>query len=87
MRKSSKYYSERVWVAGILPITDVLRGVTIAILAGLIPTIVYAAALFWFDRYEKEPARLLAAAFVWGAIPALLVAVVVRIFFQLPPLE
>ncbi len=74
-----------VWVAGILPIMDVIRGVTIAILAGLVPTIVYAAALFWFDRYEKEPARLLASAFVWGAIPALLVAAVVRIFFQLPP--
>ena len=74
-----------VWVAGILPITDVIRGVTIAILAGLVPTLAYTGALFWFDRYEKEPARLLAAAFAWGAIPALLVAIVVRIFFELPP--
>ncbi|MFQ5921669.1 MAG: PrsW family intramembrane metalloprotease [Anaerolineales bacterium] len=74
-----------VWVAGILPITDVIMGITIAILAGLVPTIIYAGALFWFDRFEKEPARLLAAAFAWGAIPALIVAIVVRIFFQLPP--
>ena len=74
-----------VWVAGILPITDVIRGVSIAILAGLVPTILYAGALYWFDRYEKEPARLLAAAFLWGAIPALLLAVAIRIFFELPP--
>ncbi|MFQ5943661.1 MAG: PrsW family glutamic-type intramembrane protease [Anaerolineales bacterium] len=74
-----------VWVAGILPATDVIKGVSIGLLAGILPMFLYGAGLYWFDRYEKEPMRLLAAAFLWGAIPAILVAAVVRVFFQLPP--
>ena len=54
------------------------------LLAGLLPTLLYVGALYWADRYEKEPARLLAAAFLWGAVPAILVAITVRLFFQLP---
>jgi RsiW-degrading membrane proteinase PrsW (M82 family) len=41
-------------------------------------------ALYWSDRYEKEPLSLLSAALLWGAIPALLVAVTIRLFFKLP---
>jgi len=41
-------------------------------------------ALYHSDRYEKEPKRLLAYAFFWGAWPAVAVAVGVRLFFQLP---
>jgi RsiW-degrading membrane proteinase PrsW (M82 family) len=73
-----------VWLAGILPASDVIKGVTISLLAGLLPTLLYVGVLYWADRYEKEPKRLLAAAFLWGAMPALLVAIAVRIFFQLP---
>jgi len=73
-----------VWVAGVLPPSDVIRGVTMSLLAGLLPTSLYVGAVYWADRYEKEPKRLLAAAFLWGAIPALLVAIAVRLFFRLP---
>jgi RsiW-degrading membrane proteinase PrsW (M82 family) len=73
-----------VWLAGVLPASDVLRGVTMSLLAGLLPTFLYVGTLYWADRYEKEPKRLLAAAFLWGAIPALLVAIAVRLFFRLP---
>jgi RsiW-degrading membrane proteinase PrsW (M82 family) len=55
------------------------------LLAGLLPTLLYVGLLYWADRFEKEPARLLAAAFLWGAIPALLVALAVHLFFRLPP--
>jgi RsiW-degrading membrane proteinase PrsW (M82 family) len=72
-------------VAGLLPITDVLLGVGISLLAALVPTLAYVGALYWADRYEKEPKRLLASAFLWGAIPAMVVAIGVRIFFRLPP--
>lgn len=73
-----------VWLAGMLPASDVARGVTISLMAGLLPTILYVGAIYWADRYEKEPKVMLAAAFLWGAIPALLVAVAVRLFFRIP---
>lgn len=74
-----------IWVAGLLPVTDVLLGVGISILAALLPTLAYVGILYWADRYEKEPKRLLATAFFWGAIPAIVIAIAVRIFFRLPP--
>lgn len=73
-----------VWVAGILPESDVVKGVAICLLAGLLPTLIYVTVLYHADRYEKEPLPLIAAAFYWGAYPALLVAIIVRVFFRLP---
>jgi RsiW-degrading membrane proteinase PrsW (M82 family) len=73
-----------VWLAGLLPASEVVRGVAICLLAGLLPTMIYVGLLYWSDRYEKEPLHLLLAAFFWGAIPALVVAVTVRLFFNLP---
>ncbi len=45
-------------------------------LAAVIPTIIYVLVLWWFDRYEKEPRRLLLVAFVWGAVPATIASVI-----------
>jgi RsiW-degrading membrane proteinase PrsW (M82 family) len=44
----------------------------VSVLAAVIPTVVYVLILWWFDRYEKEPRRLLLVAFVWGAVPAII---------------
>ena len=74
-----------IWIGGLLPASEVVRGLTLSLLAAVLPSLLYVSALYWADRYEKEPKRLIAAAFVWGALPALLVALVVRVFFQLPP--
>jgi RsiW-degrading membrane proteinase PrsW (M82 family) len=74
-----------VWIGGILPAHQVVSGVILAILAAVVPSFVYIGALYWVDRYEKEPKRLLAAAFLWGAIPAVLLALTVELFFSLPP--
>jgi RsiW-degrading membrane proteinase PrsW (M82 family) len=73
-----------VWAIGYLPASDVASGLALSLLAGLLPTLLYVLLLYWADRYEKEPARLLAAAFLWGAVPALLVALAARLFFRLP---
>jgi len=43
-------------------------------LVAAIPTAIYVALIRWCDRYEKEPGGLLAAAFLWGAAPAILLA-------------
>lgn len=56
----------------------------VAILGGLLPTLVYVLLLWWLDRYEKEPAWLLATAFLWGAVPAALLSLVVELLLDIP---
>ena len=56
----------------------------VAALGALIPTISYVLFVWWLDRYEKEPFWLLALAFLWGAIPAALVSIVLEIIFDIP---
>lgn len=53
-------------------------------IAALIPTVIYVTVLSWFDRYEKEPFWLMALTFLWGAIPAIVLALVGEIIFQIP---
>jgi len=48
----------------------------VSIVAAVVPTIVYVLILWWFDRYEKEPRRLLWTAFLWGAVPAIILSVI-----------
>ncbi|MFL7793799.1 MAG: hypothetical protein AB8I69_16770, partial [Anaerolineae bacterium] len=74
-----------VWIGGILPAHQVVTGVILAVSAAVVPSLIYIGVLYWVDRYEKEPKRLLATAFLWGAIPAVLMALVVELFFSLPP--
>jgi len=45
------------------------------LLAAATPTALYTLLLWWLDRYEKEPLHLLAVSFVWGAVPALVLAI------------
>ena len=73
-----------VWLAGLLPAEEISRGISTSLLAGVLPTLLYVLLLYWADRYEKEPKRLLATAFVWGALPAILLTVVVQFAFRLP---
>jgi len=53
-------------------------GVVIGALIVLLLTAVYVAILYWADRYEKEPASVLAAALLGGAIAAPVLTVVVE---------
>ncbi len=46
-----------------------------AIVLALVPTLLYAALIWWLDRHEKEPLTLLIIAFMWGAIPAIVLAI------------
>lgn len=41
-----------------------------AIFFGFVPAFLFAAFLYWLDRYEKEPLPLLGAVFGWGFIVA-----------------
>ena len=37
---------------------------------GFVPMFIFAALVYWLDRYEKEPKILLGAAFFWGVVIA-----------------
>jgi len=56
----------------------------VAVLGGLLPTLVYVLLLWWLDRYEKEPVWLLATAFFWGAVPAALLSLVLELLLDMP---
>lgn len=51
---------------------------TVLLLAAL-PTALYSYLLWWLDRYEHEPLHLMAVAFIWGAVPALVLALLASI--------
>ncbi len=46
----------------------------LSIFAAIVPTVLYVGLIYWVDRYEKEPWWLLVAAFLWGAVPGILIA-------------
>lgn len=46
----------------------------LSVAAAVIPTILYVLLFYWADRYEREPIWLVMVAFVWGAVPAVLVS-------------
>ncbi len=56
----------------------------LSILAAAIPTLLYVSLIYWIDRYEKEPWWLLTAAFLWGAIPSILVAFIFNSILSVP---
>jgi protease PrsW len=56
----------------------------LSILAAVLPTIFYVGIIYWVDRYEKEPWWLLAAAFLWGAIPGIFIAFIFNTLLSQP---
>lgn len=58
--------------------------VLISVLAAALPVLFYIGLIYWVDHYEKEPVWLLSAAFVWGAIPAAILALIFNTLFSLP---
>mgnify|MGYP001179555560 CR=1 FL=1 len=58
--------------------------VLVSVLAAALPVLIYIGLIYWVDHYEKEPVWLLSAAFVWGAVPAALLALFFNTLFSLP---
>ncbi|MCA9932097.1 MAG: PrsW family intramembrane metalloprotease [Anaerolineales bacterium] len=56
----------------------------LSIIAAIIPTLIYILIIYWVDRYEKEPVWLLTSAFLWGAIPSIVVAFIVNSTLSIP---
>jgi RsiW-degrading membrane proteinase PrsW (M82 family) len=55
-----------------------------AIVAAAIPTAIYSMLLWWLDRYEKEPLWLIVVAFLWGALPAIALALLFELLLAPP---
>lgn len=58
----------------------------LALLLSYLPMVGYALFIWWLDRYEKEPLRLVSTAFLWGTLPAILIALMAEVALE-PPLE
>jgi len=56
-----------------------LIALCLAPLLGFGPMALYAAFAWWFDRFEKEPLWLIGAAFLWGSVPTVLLALCAQI--------
>jgi RsiW-degrading membrane proteinase PrsW (M82 family) len=63
---------------------QILVGAVLSLAASGIATCLYAWLVWWLDHYEKEPWWLLALAFSWGAVPAIILSAAVEIVFDIP---
>lgn len=45
-------------------------GLIASALLGFIPAFMFAALIYWIDRFEKEPVKILVGVFLWGAVIA-----------------
>ena len=55
-------------------------GFILSVIAATAPALIFVAIVYWFDRFEKEPLWLLAAVFIWGAVPGIAGAFIVNTF-------
>ena len=55
---------------------------SVAMVLSFVPAFVYAAILYWLDRFEREPLFMLFGAFAWGALIATTGAIILSIFFE-----
>ncbi len=60
-------------------------GVILSALIVLVALVLYSLFIWWADRYEKEPWRLFITALVLGALPAILVSLILEWQVHLPP--
>ena len=64
--------------------SNLILGIVLALAAAVVPTIFYVLLVRWIDRYEREPAALLAGAFLWGAVPAVIGALILEVLVGVP---
>ncbi|MBE7552374.1 MAG: PrsW family intramembrane metalloprotease [Anaerolineales bacterium] len=63
---------------------EILLGLFLCFLFGLMPAAIYGWFVDWLDQHEKEPWWLLALAFGWGAVPAIILALITQIVLDIP---
>lgn len=58
--------------------------ILLTIVAVALPTMIYVRIVHGIDRYEKEPTRYLVAAFLWGAVPAVILGLILELVLAVP---
>ena len=58
--------------------------ILLILVLSFVPMLVYATLLWWLDRYEKEPLGLLMVAFLWGAAPSIILALIMQVVLDIP---
>ena len=58
--------------------------ILVTIIAVAVPTFFYMRAIDSIDRYEKEPTRYLVITFLWGAVPAVILGVIIEVVLGKP---
>lgn len=56
----------------------VVLGLALSLFAAGVPAVAWSVLVWWCDRYEREPLALGVGAFMWGALPAVLISFVVE---------
>lgn len=56
----------------------------LSVIAAVVPALIYVALIYSVDRYEKEPKGLLIATFLWGAVPSIILAIIISTIFSIP---
>ncbi len=59
--------------------SDNHAGVELSALAAALPVVFYLVVIWWFDRYEREPWWLVLLTFIYGAIGAILLGVILSL--------
>lgn len=59
-------------------------GGLLTLIVGLVPTLIYGWFVNWLDQHEKEPWWLLLLSFLWGAVPAVIIALIAQILLDIP---
>lgn len=54
----------------------------ISALAAIIPMAAYLVFIWWFDRYDREPFKLVLLNYLWGSIGAIIFSILVGIIFS-----
>jgi len=67
-----------------LDLATFILGLLLSVFAAVIPTAIWASLVWWCDRYEREPIPLLVVSFVWGALPAVLLALLLETLLDVP---
>jgi RsiW-degrading membrane proteinase PrsW (M82 family) len=53
-----------------------ILAIFISLFAAIVPTLLYVLLFYWADRYEREPRWLVTVAFIWGALPAIIISLI-----------
>jgi RsiW-degrading membrane proteinase PrsW (M82 family) len=61
-----------------------LVALTAACLGGIVPTLVFVFIAYAMDRYEREPLWLASMVFLWGAIPAIIISLIIELGVDIP---